>query len=71
MPLPKRMPIGMRIDLAAAILAGKYNKVGGTSTHLLKEITLRNRNKEWYENRDAGKYPWLEPSDDNPEEVDK
>lgn len=58
------------MSLAGRILRGEFNQVHQLQTGLLEEITLRNRNKEWYENRDAGKYPWLEPEDGKPEEVD-
>lgn len=61
MSMPKRMPIGTRCNLALRILLGRYNIIQQTQTRLLEEITLRNRNKEWYTNKDAGKYPWLEP----------
>lgn len=61
MPMPKRMPVGQRFGLAWRIIIGQFNVIQQTQTHLLEEITLRNRNKEWYANKDAGKYPWLEP----------
>ena len=61
MPMPKRMPFSHRWDLAWRILFGQFNVVLQSQTKLLEEITLRNRSKEWYANKDAGKYPWLEP----------
>ena len=59
--MPKRMSISQRLALAGRIILGQLNIVSQTQTKLLEEITLRNRSKEWYANKDAGKYPWLEP----------
>ena len=64
MPMPKRMPIGARWSLALRILFGRYNVIRQTQTRLLEEITLRNRNKEWYQNYDAGRYPFVEAEDE-------
>lgn len=64
-PMPKRMPISNRVVLAWHILLGRYNQVGKVQTRLLEEITLRNRNKEWYQKRDEGKFPFLDPEDDD------
>lgn len=46
------------------ILRGEFNVVRQSQTKLLEEITLRNRNKEWYQNYDAGRYPFVEAEDD-------
>lgn len=61
MPMPKRMPISHRCNLALRILFGRYNVIQQTQTRLLEEITLRNRNKEWYQKKDEGRFPYLEP----------
>lgn len=58
--MPKKMPMSHRLNLAGRILRGEFNQVRVVETRLLEEITLRNRNKEWYENRDAGRYPYLD-----------
>lgn len=60
MPMPKKMPWSNRLGLAWAILRGKYNVVNQIQTSLLEEMKLRNRNKQWYTNLDAGKYPYME-----------
>lgn len=65
MPMPKRMPISHRIELAWDILLGRYNQVRQVQTRLLNEVTLRNRNKEWYQKRDEGKLPFVDPEDDD------
>ena len=70
MPMPKKMSLSLRFGLAGQILRGKFNVVSKTQTGLLEEMTLRNRSKEWYKNRDEGKYPWLEPEFGKSEEVD-
>lgn len=64
MPMPKRMPIGARWSLAIRILFGRYNVIHQTQTRLLEEITLRNRNKEWYRKKDEGRYPFVEAEDE-------
>lgn len=46
------------------ILRGEFNVVRQSQTKLLEEITLRNRNKEWYKNYDAGRYPFVEAEDE-------
>lgn len=61
MPMPKRIPIGSRWSLALRILFGRYNVIQHTQTRLLEEITLRNRNKEWYQKKDEGKFPFIDP----------
>lgn len=58
--MPKKMPMSHRLNLAGRILRGEFNQIRVVETRLLEEITLRNRNKEWYENRDAGRYPYLD-----------
>ena len=58
--MPKKMPWSHRWNLALRIIKGEFNQIRQTQTRLLEEITLRNRNEEWYENRDAGKYPYLD-----------
>lgn len=63
MPMPRKMPISHRIDLAVRVLKGEFNQVRQTQTKLLEEITLRNRSKEWYEKYDEGKYPFIEAED--------
>ncbi len=71
MPIPSKMPWSNRWNLAMRILRGEFNQIHQVQSRLMEEITLRNRNKEWYENRDAGKYPWLEPEGGKPEEYDR
>lgn len=46
------------------ILRGEFNVVRQSQTKLLEEITLRNRNKEWYKHYDAGRYPFVEAEDE-------
>lgn len=60
MPMPPRMPWDLRFSLAWKILTGQMNSIGATQTPLLYEVKLRNRNKEWYANRDAGRYPFYD-----------
>lgn len=64
MTMPKRMPWSHRWPLAWDILMGRYNQVLQVQTRLLNEITLRNRNKEWYQKRDEGKIPFVDPNDE-------
>ena len=64
MPLPKRMKWSSRFHFAWRILTGQLNAVNTVQTPLLYEVTLRNRNKTWYKKRDEGKFPFLEPEDD-------
>lgn len=63
MPMPKKMSHSQRWALALRILRGHFNVVRQNQTSLLEEITLRNRNKEWYDNKDAGRYPFLDSDD--------
>ena len=60
MPMPKKMSWGQRFELAMRVLWGQFNVVKQVQTSLLEEITLRNRNKQWYENKDAGRYPFVD-----------
>lgn len=60
MPMPKKMPVVDRLALAGRVLLGQFNVVKQVQTSLLEEITLRNRNKQWYENKDAGRYPFVD-----------
>lgn len=62
--MPKKMSMSHRWALAMRILRGEFNVVRQSQTKLLEEITLRNRNKEWYQNYDAGRYPFVEAEDE-------
>jgi hypothetical protein len=64
--MPKKMTFSQRLDLAGRILRGDFNVVRQTQTRLLEEITLRNRNKEWYQKFDAGQFPFIEHEDKGP-----
>ena len=64
MPMPEKMSWGQRFELALRILWGHFNVIRQVQAGSgLEEITLRNRDKEWYENYDAGKYPLEEAED--------
>lgn len=54
------MTWSQRWSLAFRILKGDFNVVRQNQTRILEEMTLRNRNKTWYDNKDAGKYPFVE-----------
>lgn len=60
MPMPKKMPMSHRLELAGRILKGEFNVIRQTQTMLLEEVTLRNRNQQWYDNKDAGRYPFAD-----------
>ena len=48
------------MSLALRILRGDFNVVRQNQTRILEEMTLRNRNKTWYANKDAGRYPFVD-----------
>lgn len=58
--MPKKMTWNQRWSLALRILKGDFNVVQQTQTRILEEMTLRNRNKQWYANKDAGRYPFMD-----------
>ncbi len=64
MPMPKKMSWADRLELALRILLGLFNVIRQVQAgNGLEELTLRNRDKTWYENYDAGKYPLKEAED--------
>lgn len=64
MPMPKKMSIGDRLELALRILWGHFNVIGQVQQgNGLEELKLRNRDKEWYRKYDEGKYPKVEAED--------
>lgn len=58
--MPKKMTWSQRWSLALRILRGDFNVIRQNQTRILEEMTLRNRNKTWYDNKDAGKYPFVD-----------